>query len=63
MSLKHFFLNLKSCWNESLFQPIYSIKSLFYLIKGGKDYTQDVLNDLNQNNPIYRTNLQGVEFN
>ncbi|MFH6936586.1 hypothetical protein [Flavobacterium sp. FlaQc-30] len=62
-ALKHFILNLKSCWSESFFQPIYIIKSLFYLMKGGKDYTEYVLNDLNRNNPVYNTNFHRIEFN
>lgn len=52
-ALKHFFLNLSLSWRFFPFAPIYIVKSLFYLIKGGKDYTETILKDLNTNSPIY----------
>ena len=52
-ALKHFFLNLAVSWRMFPYAPIYIAKSLFYLIKGGKDYTETMLKDLNTNSPIY----------
>ncbi|MHC0445633.1 hypothetical protein ACWA1F_09480 [Flavobacterium sp. 3-218] len=53
-ALKHFFLNLSASWRIFPYTPIYILKSLFYLIKGGKDYTETILKDLNTNKPIYK---------
>lgn len=52
-ALKHFFLNLSESWRIFPYGPIYVLKSLFYLIKGGRDYTETILKDLNRHNPIY----------
>ena len=57
-ALKHFFLNLSLSWRIIPYGPIYVLKSIYYLIKGGKDYTQDILNELKNNNPIYHSDLQ-----
>jgi hypothetical protein len=52
-ALKHFYLNLAAGWRIFPYGPIYVMKSLYYLIKGGKDYTQDILNELDSSNLIY----------
>ncbi|MXO06800.1 hypothetical protein [Flavobacterium sp. HBTb2-11-1] len=52
-ALRHFFLNMSLSLHFSLFAPIYIIKSLFYLMKGGKDYTETILKDLDTNSPTY----------
>lgn len=52
-ALKHFFLNLSLSWHIFPYAPIYIMKSLFYLMKGGKDYTENILKDLDTNSPIY----------
>lgn len=52
-ALKHFFINLSAGWRIFPYGPVYVAKSLFYLIKGGKDYTHIILKDLNTNKPIY----------
>ncbi|WP_433829082.1 hypothetical protein [Flavobacterium anhuiense] len=51
---KHFFLNLSLSWRNFPYTPIDVLKSLFYLVKGGKDYTETILKDLNTNNSIYK---------
>nr|WP_294783660.1 hypothetical protein [uncultured Flavobacterium sp.] len=48
-ALKHFFLNLSLSWRIMPYAPIYMLKSLLYLLVGGKDYTLTILDDLNQN--------------
>ncbi len=52
-ALKHFFLNLSLSLRIYPFAPIYIVKSLFYLMKGGKDYTETILKDLDTNKPVY----------
>ncbi|WP_289665994.1 hypothetical protein [Flavobacterium panacagri] len=52
-ALKHFFINLSAGWRIFPYGPIYVLKSLYYLIKGGKDYTDTILKDLNTNKPVY----------
>ncbi len=52
-AIKHFFLNLSLSMSIFPLAPIYIIKSLFYLMIGGKDYTDTILNDLNTNSTIY----------
>jgi len=52
-AIKHFFLNLSLSMSIFPLAPIYIIKSLFYLMKGGKDYTETMLEDLNAKSPIY----------
>ncbi|MCR4030405.1 MULTISPECIES: hypothetical protein [Flavobacterium] len=52
-ALKHFYLNLSVSWRIFPYGPIYVLKSLFFLIKGGKDYTETILKDLSRNNPVY----------
>lgn len=61
-ALKHFFLNLSLSWRVFPFGPIYVIKSLFYLIRGGNDYTHIILEDLNDNKPIYNPDLQYLQY-
>lgn len=55
-ALKHFYLNLSAGWRLFPFGPIYVLKSLYFLVKGGKDYTDTILKDLNMNNPAYNPN-------
>ncbi|MCV2487203.1 hypothetical protein OD917_19880 [Flavobacterium sp. SH_e] len=57
-ALRHFFFNLSASWRIFPYGPIYVIKSIYFLVKGGKDYTQDILNELKNNNPIYHPDLQ-----
>ncbi|KAF2339058.1 hypothetical protein [Flavobacterium nitrogenifigens] len=57
-ALKHFFLNVSLSWRIFPFAPIYIAKSLFYLMKGGKDYTDTILKDLDTNRPIYTPHLE-----
>jgi hypothetical protein len=57
-ALKHFFLNLSLSLRFFPFAPIYIAKSLFYLIKGGKDYTDTILKDLDTNRPVYTPQLK-----
>ncbi|MCC9063981.1 hypothetical protein [Flavobacterium piscisymbiosum] len=62
-ALKHFFVNLAVSWRAFPLAPIYVVTSLYYLIKGGKDYTQTILSELNRNNPVYNPNTQYLQFN
>lgn len=59
-ALKHFFLNLSLSLNFYPFAPLYIAKSIFYLIKGGKDYTDTILKDLNINKPTYTPQLNSI---
>lgn len=52
-ALKHFFRNLSVGWSIFPLGPIYVVKSFYYLIKGGKDYTNAILEEMNQSNPVY----------
>lgn len=60
-ALKHFLINLSVGWRIFPFGPIYVIKSMYYLIRGGNDYTQVILEDLNYNNPTYTPDLQYLQ--
>ncbi|URM39016.1 hypothetical protein [Flavobacterium anhuiense] len=60
-AIKHFFLNLSLSWRIFPYTPIYVAKSLFYLVKGGKDYTQNILNELKKNHPVYCPDLQYLQ--
>lgn len=60
-ALRHFFLNLSISWRIFPYTPIYVVKSLFYFLKGGKDYTQNILNELKKNHPIYHPDLQYLQ--
>ncbi|WP_343589950.1 hypothetical protein [Flavobacterium sp.] len=53
-AMKHFSLNLSLSLRIFPLAPIYIIMSFFYLMKGGKDYTETMLEDLNTNSPIYK---------
>ncbi|WP_264551682.1 hypothetical protein [Flavobacterium sp. N2038] len=55
--LKHFFINLKLSMNAFPNNPIYIIKSLLFFLKGGKDYTYNVLEYLNRTNFNYNSDL------
>lgn len=61
-ALKHFFINLSMGWRTFPFGPIYTIKSLYYLIIGGKDYTDIILSDLAENNPQYNAEIQYLQY-
>jgi hypothetical protein len=52
-ALKHFSRNLAIGWRAFPLGPVYVVKSFYYFIKGGKDYTQAILEELNRNNPVY----------
>ncbi|MBF4491868.1 hypothetical protein IR010_04885 [Flavobacterium sp. MR2016-29] len=60
--LKHFFKNLAIGWRFFPSGPIYTLKSLFYLIKGGTDYTQIILDELDRDNPIYNPDLHYLKY-
>lgn len=62
-ALKHFFLNLTVSWKMFPLGPVYVIKSLYYLIKGGKDYTEAILDELNQNKPAYNPDIKFLNYN
>ncbi|OXG06159.1 hypothetical protein BC749_102184 [Flavobacterium araucananum] len=65
-SLKYSFgyllLNLTFGWWGFPFGPIYTISSLYHHIIGGKDCTHIILNDLEQNNPVYEPDLHYLQF-
>ena len=60
--LKHFLKNILYGWRNFPLRPFYISKSLFYIAIGGKDYTQKILADLNQINPIYNPNLYCLQY-
>lgn len=62
-ALKHFFLNLTVSWKAFPWGPVYVVKSLYYLIKGGKDYTQTILDELNQSKPVYNPDVKFLKYN
>lgn len=62
-ALKHFFKNLAIGWHTFPLGPLYVLKSFFYLVKGGKDYNQAILDELNKNNPAYSPDLQYLKYN
>lgn len=49
-AMRHFFLNLSLALRIFPLAPFYILMSIFYLIKGGEDYTETILNDLNSDN-------------
>ncbi|WP_281234601.1 hypothetical protein [Flavobacterium gelatinilyticum] len=55
-ALKHFLMNLKLSF-RSPYGPFYIIKSLYFFIKGGKDYTFSILEDLNRRDFFYNKGL------
>lgn len=60
--IKHFFNNLLKSWRTFPLRPFFVSKSLFYLAIGGSDYTQTILADLNQINPVYNPNLYCLQY-
>ncbi len=56
-ALKHFFMNLNFSLRVFPYGPIYAIESLYFLIKGGKDYTFAMLEDLNKKTNTYNNAL------
>lgn len=56
--LSNFFLG----WWGIPLGPIYTITSLYYHIIGGKDCTQLILDDLEQNNPVYEPDTHYLQF-
>ncbi|PBJ12233.1 hypothetical protein [Flavobacterium sp. ACN6] len=61
-ALKHFFRNLSAGWRIFPYGPIYVVKSFYYLIKGGRDYTQIILSELNKNNPVYNPDTKYLKY-
>lgn len=61
-ALKHFLKNITLGWRALPLRPFYISKSLFYLTIGGKDYTQNILADLKQINPISNPNLYCLQY-
>jgi hypothetical protein len=59
-ALKHFFLNLKLSLDAFPNNPIYIIKSLFFFLRGGQDYTFNVLEYLNRTNFNYNSDLHNL---
>lgn len=60
--IKHFLKNILQSWRTFPLRPMYLSKSLFYLAIGGTDYTNNVLADLKQINPIYNPNLYCLQY-
>lgn len=56
-ALKHFFLNFNFSLHVFPYGPIYMIKSLYFLLRGGKDYTYKMLEYLNRKNFIPNQSL------
>lgn len=56
------FLNLRNGWLTLFSMPLYTIKSLFYDLIGGKDVTLSVLAELYQNNPVYTPNIHYLKW-
>lgn len=61
-SLKHFLLSLTIGWWAFPWGPIYTIKSLYYILRGGKDFTHTILNDLAKNNPEYNPDIKYLQY-
>lgn len=61
-ALRHFFKNILHSWRNFPLRPFHISKSLFYMAIGGKDYTQNILGDLNQINPNYNPNLYCLQY-
>ena len=61
-ALRHFFKNILHSWRNFPLRPFHISKSLFYMAIGGKDYTQNILADLNQINPNYNPNLYCLQY-
>ncbi|KRD06511.1 hypothetical protein ASE21_20370 [Flavobacterium sp. Root901] len=60
-ALKHFLKNIAMGWNRLPLIPFYLSKSLFYLAVGGKDYTEKILADLMQIEPVYDPDLYSLQ--
>jgi len=56
-ALKHFFTNINLSLHTFPYGPFYILKSLYFLIRGGKDYTLTMLENLNRKNFLYNPNL------
>ncbi|MCV9929971.1 hypothetical protein OIU83_20085 [Flavobacterium sp. LS1R49] len=61
-SCGYFLLNLTTGWWGLPFGPVHTISSLYYHIIGGKDCTQIILNDLEENNPEYIPDIRYLQF-
>lgn len=61
-ALKHFLKNLSLGWRNFPLRPFYISKSLFYLAIGGKDYTHNILSDLNKINQNDNPNLYCLQY-
>jgi hypothetical protein len=61
-SLSYILLNLAFGWWGFPFGPIYTISALYYHTIGGKDCTQTILNDLEQNNAVYSPDINYLQF-
>ncbi|MEN2401069.1 hypothetical protein GKZ90_0014880 [Flavobacterium sp. MC2016-06] len=61
-SLYFLFLNLSISWLALPWKPIYTLKSLFYDITGGKDVTLNVLAELCDNNPVYNPDIHYLKW-
>ncbi|MBS7256017.1 hypothetical protein [Flavobacterium branchiicola] len=59
-ALKHFFTNFTLSLRVFPLAPLYIIKSFYFLLRGGKDYTFTMLESLNKNNPTY--NADAYDF-
>lgn len=61
-SFRYFLLNLLLGWWAFPCGPFYTIIAFYYHIIGGKDCTQIILNDLEQNNPIYAPDIHYLKY-
>lgn len=56
-AFKHFFTNANLTLDNFPFWPVNIFKSIYFLIIGGKDYTLNILEDLNNRKSIYNSQL------
>lgn len=65
--LGYLFISLVIGWWGIPWGPIYTIGNIFNILSGGKDVTQEILSQINQNDPTYGTgnlyNISGQQGN
>lgn len=61
-SFTYFLSNLILGWWGFPFGPFYTIIALYYHLIGGKDCTQLIINDLEENNPVYIADTHYLQF-
>ena len=55
--LGHLFTNLFLGWWGIPWGPVYTIGNITTILRGGKDYTAEILSHINQNDPTYGTGM------